>query len=180
MSLQSPYVNEETPFSYEDLWIPVPYGNPWYSPYWNGDQCHFNPRMKTRSPHSDMGICESLWQGGKFWFLCQNFRWRACAPVTQGKTKTPIPITIRGVPMPERAGSQKNSHMSSPCSWKEFVTIWGVTYWLWLQGWRYSTIDKWRYPPQSRVHIWQRAMDYHNSSYKCNYQDSMRTQNRTT
>jgi hypothetical protein len=51
-----------------------------------------------------------------FWFLGPNFRWRAGAPVTQGKAKTPIPITIRGVSMLERAGGQKNSHMGSPRS----------------------------------------------------------------
>ncbi len=28
-----------------------------------------------------------------------------------------------------------------------------LMYWLWLQGRRWSTIDKWRYPLQSRVHI---------------------------
>ncbi len=55
-------------------------------------------------------------QGGNFWFLGQNFRWRAGTPVTQGKAKTPIPITIRGVPMPERAMRQKKSHMGSPHS----------------------------------------------------------------
>ncbi len=53
---------------------------------------------------------------GKFWFLGQNFRCCAGAPMTQGKAKTPIPINIRGVPMPERARSYKNSHMGSPCS----------------------------------------------------------------
>ncbi len=51
-----------------------------------------------------------------FWFLGQNFRWPASAPVTQGKAKTPIPITIRGVPMPERARGQQISHMGSPPS----------------------------------------------------------------
>jgi hypothetical protein len=55
-------------------------------------------------------------QGGKFWFLGQHFRWRAGAPVTQGKVKTPIPITVRGVPVPEQAGRQKISHMGSPRS----------------------------------------------------------------
>jgi hypothetical protein len=52
-------------------------------------------------------------QGGKFCFLGQNFRWCTGAPVTQGKAKTPIPITIRGVPVPERARRQK-------------ITIWTV------------------------------------------------------
>ncbi len=36
-----------------------------------------------------------------------------------------------------------------------------------------------KYPPQSRVHVWQRAMDYHYSSYKWNYQDSTRNKNET-
>ncbi len=37
-----------------------------------------------------------------------------------------------------------------------------------------------RYPPQSRARIWQRAMDYHYSSYEWNYQDSTWNQNGTT
>ncbi len=41
-------------------------------------------------------------------------------------------------------------------------------------------INKYRYTPQSRVRIWQRAMDYHYSSYKWNYQDSTRNQNGMT
>ncbi len=55
-------------------------------------------------------------QGGKFWFIGQNFRWRTGAPVTQGKAKTPILITIRGVPVLEWARRQKISHMGSPHS----------------------------------------------------------------
>ncbi len=47
-----------------------------------------------------------------------------------------------------------------------------LMHWLWLQGWRWNTSDKRRYPPQSRVQQWQRAFDYHNSSYKWNYHDS--------
>jgi hypothetical protein len=43
----------------------------------------------------------------KFWFLSQSFLWHAGALVTQGKVKTPNPITKRGVPVPERAGGQK-------------------------------------------------------------------------
>ncbi len=98
-----------------------------------------NPRYHTiisGNPHIGMGInviSIPVWKQGvpipiwgfvspryhtvKFWFLRQNFRWHAGAPVTQGKAKTPIPITIRGgVPVPERAGGQKNSHMGSPHS----------------------------------------------------------------
>ncbi len=52
----------------------------------------------------------------KFWFLGQNFKWHAGTPVTQGKAKTPIPITIWGVPMLKRAKGQKISHMGSPRS----------------------------------------------------------------
>jgi hypothetical protein len=50
----------------------------------------------------------------KFLFLGQNFRWRAGAPVTQGKAKPPILITIRGIPMPEQTGGQKFPYGQSP------------------------------------------------------------------
>jgi hypothetical protein len=47
-------------------------------------------------------------------------------------------------------------------------------YQLQLQGQRYSTHCKRRYPPQIRVQIWQRAMDCNDRSYEWNYQGSMR------
>ena len=102
-----------------------------------------NPRIRTgidviSIPVWKRGVPVPIWgfvnprypqrQGGFFLFLGQNFRWHAGAPVTQGKAKTLIPITTQGVPVLERAGGQKKSHMGSPRSWKKFVTIWGVTY----------------------------------------------------
>jgi hypothetical protein len=90
-----------------------------------------NPRYHTvipGNPRIGMGIdvVSIVWKWGvpvpiwgfvnpryhtvKVWFLGQNFRWRTGAPVTQGKAKTPIPITIRGVPVSERARGQNNSY----------------------------------------------------------------------
>ncbi len=100
---------------------------------WMGINVISIPVWKRGVPVPIWGFVNPRWvecaqrQGGKFWFLGQNFRWCAGAPVTQGKVKTPIPITIQGVPVPEQARRQKKSHMGSPRSWKEFVTIWEVT-----------------------------------------------------
>jgi hypothetical protein len=65
------------------------------------------PVWKRGVPVPIWGFVNPRYHTIKFWFLGQNFRWRASAPMTQGKVKTPILITIRGVPMPERAGGQK-------------------------------------------------------------------------
>jgi hypothetical protein len=74
------------------------------------------PVWKQGVPVLIWGFVSPRYHKVKFWFLGQNFRWHAGATVTQGKAKTPIPITIRGVPMLERAGGQKKSHMGSPRS----------------------------------------------------------------
>ena len=42
--------------------------------------------------------------------------------------KKGIPVTIWGIPARFWAGSDKNNHMGSPHNYKEFVTIWGLTY----------------------------------------------------
>ena len=50
--------------------------------------------------------------------------------VTQGKiadTSETIPVRIRGVPICEPTGIQKNSHMGSPRTHNEIVRIWGLT-----------------------------------------------------
>jgi hypothetical protein len=62
------------------------------------------PVWKQGGPVLIWGFVNPRYHTVKFWFLGQKFRWRTGAPVTQGKAKTPIPITIRGVPVPERAG----------------------------------------------------------------------------
>ncbi len=72
------------------------------------------PVWKRGVPVLIWGFVNSRYHTVKFWFLGQKFRWHASAPVIQRKAKTPITITIRGVPVPERAGGQKKSHMGSP------------------------------------------------------------------
>jgi hypothetical protein len=62
----------------------------------------------------------------KFWFLGQNFRWHAGAPVTQGKAKTPIPITIRGVPMLVLMGTLLGTIFIVLVAWTEFCYKFGV------------------------------------------------------
>ncbi len=74
------------------------------------------PVWKRGVPVPIWGFVNPHYHMVKFLFLGQNFRWHTGAPVTQGKAKTPIPITIRGVPMLEREGGQKISHMGSPRS----------------------------------------------------------------
>ncbi len=74
------------------------------------------PVWKRGVPVPIWGFVNPRYNTVKFWLLGQNFRWRAGAPVTQRKAKTPIPITIRGVPVPERARGWKISHMGSPRS----------------------------------------------------------------
>jgi hypothetical protein len=74
------------------------------------------PVWKRGVPVPIWGFVNPPYHMVKFWFLGQNFRWRAGAPMTQGKAKTPIPITIWGVPVLEQAGGQKKSHMGSPRS----------------------------------------------------------------
>ncbi len=74
------------------------------------------PVCKWGVPIPIWGFVNPCYHTVKFWFLGQNFRWRAGAPVTQGKAKTPIPITIWGVLVPEWAGGQKISHIGSPRS----------------------------------------------------------------
>ena len=39
-----------------------------------------------------------------------------------------VPVRIRGVPICECEGIQKNSHMGSPRTHNEIVRIWGLTY----------------------------------------------------
>ncbi len=119
----SPYGNGECPFPYRDSLIPVSIR---WSPFQNGDQWFFTPRMGTGSARSHTGI---LWSpfAGNFWFLGQNFRPRAGASVTQGKAKTPIPVTIRGAPEWENTARQKNSHTGSARFGNELLTIWGLT-----------------------------------------------------
>jgi hypothetical protein len=76
------------------------------------------PVWKWGVPVPIWGFVNPRYHMVKFWFLGQYFRWRAGTPVTQGKAKKLLPITIRGVPVPEWAGGQKKSHWAVPVTEK--------------------------------------------------------------
>jgi hypothetical protein len=56
LSFDSPYGNEDTPFLYGDVSVPVSICG---SPYGNGEPFRLIPHMETGIPHFHMGMCHS-------------------------------------------------------------------------------------------------------------------------
>jgi hypothetical protein len=115
-----------------------------------------NPRMHTGidlDPHMHTGIsCHAICFGcGMCMMLCIHkilihcathvkILIHACLEERSLTRQKLIPVCIREVPICERAGIQKISHMGSPRMHNEIVRIWGLTY-IYIFRFRFLSID---------------------------------------
>ena len=113
------------------FWIQFPHGDLlltvsiWWSPYGNGKPYVLISHMETVIHHFHMGICRFPFSADakKVGFSAGD----APALVTQWTAKTTVPVSKLGLPLWKWPGRLKKSHLGTPCSKIEFVSIWGLT-----------------------------------------------------
>jgi hypothetical protein len=100
-----------------DMQSPYAYGDWTWSPYAYGDFMFWTWRVHVVNSQNSDSLHDA----------CKNSDSMRDSRKDCWRQKL-IPVRIRGVPICERVGIQKNSHMGSPRTHNEIVRIWGLTY----------------------------------------------------